>query len=82
MHSKMEVVACRTTKINTKFIAAVFVHVPKYVFGQHLYEQADACTAKWKLWSARLKNKYYVYNCYVYSCSITCISNGFLFLAR
>ena len=41
-------------KINTTFTAVVFVHVPKYISGQQLYEQADACTAKWKLWRAGL----------------------------
>ena len=49
MHSKVEAVACRTLKINIVFIAAVVVHVTKYIYGQHLYEEADACTAKWKL---------------------------------
>ena len=29
---------------------AVFVHVPKYIYGQYLHEVANACTAKWKLW--------------------------------
>ena len=55
MHKKVEVVACKTAQINTKFIAVVFVHVPKYISGQHLYEQADARTAKWKLWRAGLQ---------------------------
>ena len=32
----------------------MFVHVTKYICAQHLYEDADACTAKWKLWRARL----------------------------
>ena len=54
MHSKVEAVACRTLKINIVFIAALRVHVTKYIYGQHLYEEADACTAKWKLWHARL----------------------------
>ena len=54
MHSKVEAVVCRTLKINIVFIAAVVVHVTKYIHGQHLYEEADACTAKWKLWHARL----------------------------
>ena len=40
----------RTLKINTIFIVVVFVHIPKYISGQHLYGQASACTAKWKLW--------------------------------
>ena len=31
------------------------VHVPKYVYGQYLYEVANACTAKWKLWRAGLE---------------------------
>ena len=34
------------------FTAPVSVHVPKYISGQHLYEQANACKAKWKLWHA------------------------------
>ena len=33
MHSKVEAVACRTTK-KTKFMAAVSVHVPKYISRQ------------------------------------------------
>ena len=44
-------------KINTMFTVVVSVHVPKYIFGQHLYEQADACTAKWKLWRAGLQKE-------------------------
>ena len=46
MESKVEAVACKTLKINVVFTAAVLVHVTKYIYGQHLYEQADACTAK------------------------------------
>ena len=46
----MEVVAWRTLKINIVFAAAMSVHVPKYVYGQYLYEVANVCTAKWKLW--------------------------------
>ena len=46
MHSKVEAMACKTLKINIVFTAAVVVHVPKYICGQHLYEEADACTAK------------------------------------
>ena len=46
----MEVVACKTSKINTVFTAAVVVLVPKYIYGQYLYEQANASTAMWKLW--------------------------------
>ena len=42
----MEVVACRNGKINTVFIAAMSVHVPKCISGQHLYGQADACIEK------------------------------------
>ena len=51
----MEVVACRTSKINPLFIAAVVVLVPKYIYGQYLCEQANASTAMWKLWRARLQ---------------------------
>ena len=54
MHSKMEVVACTTLKIIIMFTAAVLVHVTKYIYGQQLCKEADACTAKWKLWRARL----------------------------
>ena len=54
MHSKVEVVACRTLKIIIIFTIAVAVHVTKYIYGQQLYEEADACIAKWKLWHAGL----------------------------
>ena len=54
MHSKVEAVACKTLKINIVLTASVVVHVTKYIYGQHLYEEADACAAKWKLWHARL----------------------------
>ena len=50
----MEVVACRTSKINTIFTATVAVVVPKYIYGHYLYEQANAGTAMWKLWRAGL----------------------------
>ena len=50
----MEVVACRTCKINTVFIAAVAILVPKYIYGKYLYEQANASKAMWKLWRAGL----------------------------
>ena len=46
----MEVVACRTWKINTVFIVVVVVLVPKYIYVQYLYEQANAGIAMWKLW--------------------------------
>ena len=36
------------------FTAVVLVHVTKYIYGQYLYEEPDACTAKWKLWRAGL----------------------------
>ena len=52
MHSKVEIVACRTLELIIMFTAAVLVHVPKYIYGQHLYKEADACTAKWNLWRA------------------------------
>ena len=48
----MEVVACKTSKTNTVFTATVVVLVPKYIYGQYLYEQATAGTAMWKLWHA------------------------------
>ena len=54
-HSNVEVVACRTSKINTVFTAAVAVLVPKYIYGQYLCEQANAGTAMWKLWRAGLQ---------------------------
>ena len=40
--------------MNIVFVAVVFVHVSKYIYGQYLYEEADTCTAKWKLWHAGL----------------------------
>ena len=57
MHRKVEVVAGKTGKLNAVFIAVVSVHVPKYIFGQHLYEQANACTGKWTLWHAGLEKQ-------------------------
>ena len=48
----MEVVGCRTAKINIVFIAVVVVLVPKHIYGQYLYEQANVGTAMWKLWRA------------------------------
>ena len=54
MHSKAEAVVCRTLKIIIIFTAAVLVHITKYVYGQHVYKEADACTAKWKQWHAGL----------------------------
>ena len=51
----MEVVACRTWEIIIVFVAAVPVHVPKYIYGQHLYEEPDVYTAKWKLWRVGLE---------------------------
>ena len=48
----MEVVACRTSKINTIFTAVVAVLVPKYIYGQYLCEKANAGIAMWKLWRA------------------------------
>ena len=54
MHNKMQTVTCRTLKINIVFTAAVVVHIIRYIYGQHLYKEADACTAKWKLWRVGL----------------------------
>ena len=54
LHSKVEAVASRTLKINIVFIAALRVHVTKYIYGRQLYEETDICIAKWKLWPARL----------------------------
>ena len=36
----MEVLACRTSKINSIFIAAMAVLVPKYIYGQYLCEKS------------------------------------------
>ena len=55
MHSKVEAGACRTLKINIVLIPALRVHITKYIYGQHLYKEADACTTKWKLWHAGLQ---------------------------
>ena len=49
MHSKVEAMACRTLKINIVFIAALRFHITKYIYGQHLYKEADACVAERKL---------------------------------
>ena len=54
MHNKVEAVACRTLKISIVFTVAVSIHVTKCIYGQHLYEEADARTAKWKLCRAGL----------------------------
>ena len=51
----MEVVACKTSKINTIFTAVVAVLVPKYIYGQYLCEKANAGTAMWKFWRAGLQ---------------------------
>ena len=53
----MEVVACRTSKINTVFTAAVAVLVPEYIYGQYLCEQANVGTTMWKFWRARLQKQ-------------------------
>ena len=41
-------------KINIVFTAALLVDVPKYIYGQPLYKEADACIAKWIQWHAGL----------------------------
>ena len=51
----MEVVGCRTSKINIVFTTTVAILVPKYIYGQYLCEQANAGTAMWKLWGAGLQ---------------------------
>ena len=51
----MEIVGCRTSKINTVFTPTVAVLVPKYIYGQYLCEQANAGTTMWKLWRAGLE---------------------------
>ena len=40
--------------MNIVFTATVVVLVPKYIYGQYLCEQANADTAMWELWRARL----------------------------
>ena len=50
----MEVVACKTSKINTVFTTALVVLVPKYIYGQYLCEQANASTTMWKFLHAKL----------------------------
>ena len=57
MHSNVEVVACRTSKINIVFTVAVVVLVPKYIYGQYLCEQANAGTAMLKLWCAEFEKQ-------------------------
>ena len=57
MHNKVEVVACKTGKIDSMLTVVVSIHVPKYISGQHLSEQVSACIAKWKLWRARLEKQ-------------------------
>ena len=39
------------------FTVVVSIHVPKYIYGQHLYKQANACTAKWKFWHEGLEKQ-------------------------
>ena len=51
----MEVVGCRTSKINIVFTAAVAILVPKYIYGQYLCEQANVGTTMWKLWGVGLQ---------------------------
>ena len=51
---QVEAVACRTLKIIFMFTVVVLVHVTKYIYGQHLYKEADACIVKWKLWRVGL----------------------------
>ena len=54
MHSKVEVVTWRTLKINIVFTVVVLVHITKHIYGQHVYEEADACIVKWKMWRVGL----------------------------
>ena len=42
--------------MNIVFAIVVGVHVPKFIYGQNLYKQANATTTKWKLWRAGLEN--------------------------
>ena len=46
--------------MSTMFTTIVFVHVPKYISGQHLYKQAHAGSTKWKLWRAAMKKLLYL----------------------
>ena len=41
--------------MNIVFTKAMSVHVTKHIYGQHLYEKADNCTTKWKLWRVGLE---------------------------
>ena len=54
MHSKVEALACKNLKINIVFTVALLVDFPNIFMGSTLYKEADACTAKWKLWHAGL----------------------------
>ena len=55
MYNKVEAMVCTDSEINTVFTTAMAVYVPKYIYGQHLYEQENACTVKWKLWRVGIK---------------------------
>ena len=41
--------------MNTIFTTTMAVHIPKYTYGQYLYEQANAGIPRWKLWRAGLE---------------------------
>ena len=55
MHSKVEAMAYRDREKNTVFTITVAVHIPKYIHGQYLCQQANVGIAKWKLWRASLE---------------------------
>ena len=47
--------ACKTSKTNIAFTTVMVVPIPKYIYGQYLYEQANAGTTMWKLRRAGLQ---------------------------
>ena len=60
MNKQMQVQQCGSCAVqdfrkHTVFIATAAVLVPKYIYGQCLYEQANASTAMWKLWRVGLQ---------------------------
>ena len=78
----MEVVACRTSKINTIFTAAMAVLVPNIfmvntsVKKQMQAQQCGSCGVQ------DLRNKYCIYCSCASSFSQESVSNGFLFFVR
>ena len=73
MHRKVEAIACRDWEMNTMFIAAMAIPVPKYIYGQYFYEQENAGTKWWKFWGVQdLENKYCIYSCSIFVYSQIC----------